>query len=505
MAPERTELDGKRLSPKTMPLLPADVRRPGYDFAHTGTGIVHLGVGAFMRAHTAVYCDDAMAAGGGDWRIAGVSLRHPDVRDQLVPQDCLYTVCLLEAASTERRLVTAIASMMVAPEDPAAAIAQLAKAAIRVVTITVTEKGYCLDPDTGQLDFRHPLIQHDLAELSAPQSTIGMLVAGLRARFLNGTGPLTVMSCDNLPSNGRRLRNAVLAFAGEIDAPLQDWVERAVTFPQTMVDRIVPATVEADLLAGLDATGLFDAALVQTETFHQWVIEDIFARGRPAWEAGGALFVPDVTPFESAKLRLLNGPHSTIAYLGYLAGFQYVHDVMLDPDFARFVSYLMQHEISPVTPEPSGMRHKDYIDALLRRFRNSSLGHRTWQIAMDGSQKLPQRLLASLRLQLEEGGPIAGLSLACAGWMRYVLGTDDAGRAIEVRDPMSAQFAEIAAQSAGSAAAAAEALLSISAIFGNDLGRNARFRSAVTGFLEQLDEHGAIKTIGRFVQQEDRA
>jgi fructuronate reductase len=493
---------GTRLAQESLSQLSGDVARPGFDYESAGVGIVHLGVGAFMRSHTAVYCDDAMASSGGDWRIAGVSLRSGNVRALLMPQNCLYTVLECNGSSVSRRLIAAISSISVAPDDPPQVLRLLAHPAVKVVTLTVTEKGYCLEPGSGALDLGHPDIRHDLANSKQPRSAVGFLVSAMRERFVAGCQPMTIVSCDNLPANGRRLRDAVSAFATEADPALARQIEDTITFPETMVDRIVPATVQEDVAEATRAMGVRDEAMVKTEPFRQWVIQDDFASDRPAWEAGGALLVPDVEPYESAKLRLLNGAHSTLAYLGYLAGFKYVHEVVNDRHFAKFIRYLMTHEISPVTPEPVGMQHAGYIEALLQRFANASLGHRTWQIAMDGSQKLPQRLLATLRLQLDCGGPIAGICLAIAGWMRFVLGRDDAGRVIEVSDPLAERFAAIST-STRRPEEVTLAILSIGEIFGSDLRHNVRCRSVISEHLDQLIAHGAAATIRRFVEPGD--
>ncbi|MEQ9561670.1 MAG: mannitol dehydrogenase family protein [Woeseiaceae bacterium] len=487
-----------RLSILTRSALPGTVTRPAVDRANCGIGIVHLGVGAFMRAHVAMYCDDAMARDGGNWGIAGVSLRQRTVYDQLNPQDCLYTVAVRDDANTQFALVEAIRSIHVAPEDPGNVLRLLSDPNVRIVTLTITEKGYCLDPDSGDLDLDHKDIAHDLAHLDAPRSAIGFIVAALRARFTEGAPPVSLLSCDNLPANGARLRAGVLRFAREIDADLAERIEKEITFPATMVDRIVPATTADDLDAARAVLGCRDEALVKTEPFRQWVIEDRFASGRPGWDAGGAMFVPDVAPYETAKLRLLNGAHSSLAYLGYLAGYEYVHDVMQSKHFVNFLRYLMTREISPVTPAPPGMAHAQYIEALLQRFSNAALEHRTWQIAMDGSQKLPQRLLNTARQQLRTGGPVAGIGLAIAAWMRYALGRDESGSAIDVRDPLAARFSEIAAQHPHESDSIVERFFGIEEIFGNDLSRDARFSAIVSGALRKLLEKGSAATVQEF-------
>lgn len=486
----------ERLSTRTLARLAAGVRRPGYDRERADTGIVHLGVGAFMRSHVAAYCDDAMEADGGNWAIAGVSLRRPDVRDQLAPQDGWYTLGELDGTEERRRLIGALKSVHVAPEDPSSVIRLLASPAVRVITLTVTEKGYCLDPDSGELSLTHPDILHDLHEPEAPRSTVGYLAAALRQRMSAGTAPPSVISCDNLPGNGRRLRSAVLRFASEMQAGLANWIADHVAFPATMVDRIVPATMVEDIERNAQAIGLRDEGFVKTEPFRQWVIEDHFAGERPRWEAGGALIVPDVEPFEAAKLRLLNGAHSTIAYLGSLAGFEYVHEAMQDRAFAAFIRRLMTDEVAPVAPEPAGLDHDSYIEALLARFANPSLQHRTRQIAMDGSQKLPQRLLNTIRAQLERGGPIDGLCLAVAAWIRYCLARDEQGGSYEVDDPLAPRFARISAETPWEASALTERFLALREVFGTDLPESRRFRSTVEDALDNLLKKGAAATVG---------
>lgn len=490
-----TGVTNTRLSARTISQLAPAVRAPGYSYRSAGIGQVHLGVGAFMRAHTAVYTDEAMASRGGQWGIAGVSLRHATVRDQLAPQDCLYVARIQDNVATTHRLIGAIRSVDVAPEDPRRVVKLIADPAIRVITITVTEKGYCLRPESGALDIDNPGIAQDLDRLQEPQTMIGFLVAGLQWRRKSGAPPISIVSCDNLPGNGRRLEAAVREFAAIACPELIDWLAGNAAFPATMVDRIVPATADDDVDGAAADIGLRDEALVKTEPFTQWVIEDRFANDRPAWESGGAIFVDDVGPWESAKLRLLNGPHSAIAYLGYLGGCEYVHEAMGRGDYVSFVRDLMTREISPVTPEPRGLDHGAYIDDLLMRFSNASLRHRTCQIAMDGSQKLPQRLLETVRAQLRRGGPIAGLALAIAGWIRYALGRDEQGAPITVQDPFADRFSAIAALGARDADEVVSSFLSIPEIFGTDLASNRRFTSTVAARLRELLEHGAAATI----------
>jgi len=488
-----------RLSLQTLAHLHPDVTRPAYDYTNVGIGHIHIGVGAFMRAFIGNCNDAAMAAKGGDWGIAGVSLRQKTVRDQLQPQDCLYTLSVSDNEKISHQLIGSIRSVDVAPENPQHIVDLLADASVKVVTITVTEKGYCLAPDSGDLDRLSPALAHDLRDLREPQSLLGMLVAGLQQRRKDNSGLLTIVSCDNLPDNGSRLRNAVLAFADEVEASLRAWIEEQTSFPTTMVDRIVPATTAEDIEAAAQTIGVRDEAMVKAEPFLQWVIEDNFCTERPFWEAGGALLVDQVRPYEIAKLQLLNGPHSALAYLGYLAGHELISDAMKSPDFAAYARLLMSHEISPVTAEPAGMEHDGYIDELLHRFENASLAHRTWQIAMDGSQKLPQRLLSTIRLQLKRGGPIAGLSLAVAAWMRYVLGVDETGAAIDVCDPMADEFRRIADSVINEPEDLVAQFLGLRQIFGPDLAEDRRFASMLAGQYRQLVSNGAVGAVREYV------
>lgn len=407
-------------------------------------GVVHLGLGAFFRAHGAIYLEEAMAASGGNWGIVGVSLQSPTMRDALRPQGFAYTALELGPERGTARVVEAVTEVLAAREDPAAVLARMADPGVRLVTLTVTEKGYCHEPATGQLDMAHPDIVHDLAQ-PLPRSAPGVLVRALQVRREAGLRPFTVLSCDNLPSNGRLLRGIVLDFARALDPALADWIADEGRFPATMVDRIVPATTEDDIAHVTRLTGRHDAAPVLHEPFRQWVIEDDFVDGiRPDLGAAGAELVADVTPYEHMKLRMMNGTHSALAYLGCLAGHQTIAETVADPVFAAYVRRLWTREIIPAVEAPPGVDLSAHADALFHRFHNRAIRHRTLQIAMDGSQKLPQRLLGTIAEGLESGRHLPGLYLAVAGWMRYVGATDDAGGAIDVRDPMAARLRALA-------------------------------------------------------------
>ncbi|MEP7276654.1 MAG: mannitol dehydrogenase family protein [Betaproteobacteria bacterium] len=489
----------KRLSLDTLADVPTAVAPPPFEPGRLGVGIVHLGIGAFHRAHQATCTDDAIAAAGGEWGICGVSLRSADVRDRLAPQDGLYTAVEKGREGVRRRVVGSVREVRYLGDEREHVDARLAAPATRIVSLTVTEKGYCHDPATGSLNFEHPDIVRDLQPTSTPVSVVGLLARAFALRRAAGAGPLTVVCCDNLPHNGSVLRGVVRAFAEARDPPLARWIDDHVAFPSTMVDRIVPATTAGDIADNDGALGVHDAAPVVFEPFAQWVIEDAFATPRPQWEAGGAQFVTHVAPFEAMKLRLLNASHSAFAYLGFLAGHEYIYQVAEEPDFGAFMRRFMQDEVTPTLSVPPATDLAAYREALVARFRNPALPHRTQQIAMDGSQKLPQRLLATARENLAAGRSVRLTTLAVAGWMRYVAGIDEAGRPIAVSDPFAEAFAQIAAARRGDPAALAQALLALRPIFGDDLPRDPRFAGAVAEWLAALYSDGAARTVARAV------
>jgi fructuronate reductase len=488
-----------RLDLACLDRLPADVVRPGYPIDRVRVGIVHLGIGAFHRAHQAIYTDDAIARDGGAWGICGVSLRSPDVRDRLTPQDCLYASIEKSPDGIRRRIIGSVREVLFAGDQREQIAQRLAARQTRIVSLTVTEKGYCHEPATGRLDFGHPDIVHDLQHRDAPRSVPGLLVAAFDARRRAHGAPLTVVCCDNLPQNGALVCGLVVAFAARRDPPLADWISGQIAFPSTMVDRIVPATTADDIARNNAALGVEDAAPVVHEPFVQWVIEDRFAAGRPAWDAAGATLVRDVEPYESMKLRLLNASHSAFAYLGFLAGHEFIYQVAAQPAFVAWMRRFMADEASPALVTPPGIDLAAYREALVRRFANPALPHRTQQIAMDGSQKLPQRILATIRDNLAAGRPVQLAALAVAGWMRYVYGEDEQGRAIDVSDPLQPQFAALAARHRGDPAGFAQGLLGLRAIFDEDLHNEPRFAEPVTRWLTQLFAQGAANTVARAV------
>lgn len=525
-----------RLHPRHLATLPASVARPAWwgetlegDASQPGTltqcpltpgpltpGIVHLGIGAFMRAHLVPATEAAMARSGQrHWGVVGVSLRQPDTRDALAPQHGLYTLALRDADAQGRprqrlQVLGAVQQLLVAPEDPAAVLQAIAAPATRIVSLTVTEKGYCHDPASGRLQLQHPDIDHDRRHPQAPRSAIGYLVHGLALRRARGGTGLSLLSLDNLPANGHVLRQAVLDLATAVDPALARWIATECRFPCSMVDRIVPRTTDADRQAVAATLGLDDAWPVLAEPFFDWAVEDHFvggAAGRPDWAAGtaawseggaagGARFVADAEPWERLKLRMVNGAHSCIAYLGHQAGWATVDVAMRQPALQAFVQRLLLDEVAPTLPALPGLDQPAYVTQLLARFANPALAHRTLQIAMDGSQKLPQRLLGTVRQRLTAGQPIPHLALGLAAWLHHLRGVDEAGRPYPVDDPQAAVLQALHQQhlAAGATAAGVHALLAHGPVFG-DLAGHDGLAQAVLAPLQRLQQQGVVAAL----------
>lgn len=469
------------------------VATPNYDRSTLQAGIVHLGIGAFHRGHQADYTDQLMNSDGGNWGIVGASLRSPGMRDLLQPQDGLYSLVENDGESQHIRIVGSIQRVLVAPESPEQLITELANPAIKVVTLTITEKGYCHDPATGDINWEHPDIIHDLQYFaSQPKSAIGFLAAALIRRHSDNAA-VTLLSCDNLSHNGRLLERVIKAFIERVCPEILPWVDASVTFPCSMVDRIVPAVTEDDIERLSHTLGVFDAGAVFTESFCQWVIEDSFAAERPSWENAGALLVDDVSPFEEMKLRLLNGSHSLIAYLGVLAGFDFVHEVMENPTLKRWVRAYMD-AVTPTLTIPDGFDIEDYKAQLCERFSNASLRHRTLQIAMDGSQKIPQRWLPPLRQLLESNSADTSFfSLALAGWIRFLHGLKDCGQTYRVDDPLYESLKKIL--SASDDADVCQNILEYAPVFGNFFQNHPDFIEDVFNAYRSLCDVGVLQTL----------
>ncbi|WP_439133297.1 mannitol dehydrogenase family protein [Pseudomaricurvus sp.] len=472
---------------------------PGYDRTSLKAGIVHLGIGAFHRGHQADYTDKLLNEKGGDWGIIGASLRSPGVRNQLQPQDGLY--CLIEKDSNhaETKVVGAIQSVLVAPEAPQQLINALSDPDIKVVTLTITEKGYCHNPGTPDINWENPDILWDLEHYqTAPKSAIGYIVAALEQRQ-KLEAPITLLSCDNLSHNGKLLKNVVNSFVQRVNPSIAEWLEQHVAFPCSMVDRIVPAVTEQTLLELQDSLGVSDQGAVVTEPFSQWVIEDHFASDKPDWESVGAMLVDDVAPFEEMKLRLLNGSHSIIAYLGYLSGYDYVHQVMGDPDLKGFVQDYMAL-VTPTLNVPDGFDLDAYKQELLDRFSNASLNHRTDQIAQDGSQKIPQRWLASARQLLNDGVDASLLALALAGWIRYLQGVRDpdssgARASYDIIDPFSEALMGLVKGAEAKGVSPVTEVLGLQAVFGSLPQDQADWSSQVEKYYAAMEKEGVLNLL----------
>ena len=473
------------LSQAYLPRLGPGVQRPGYDPQRLGIGIVHFGPGAFHRVHQAWFLEKLLAH-DPRWGISAVSLRSREVRDALAPQDGLYTLVTLDA-QISYQVIGGLREILVAPEDPQRVLARLAAPATRAVTITVTEKGYCLTAD-GSLDVSHPNIARDLRTPRAPCSLIGFLVEALERRRNAGSEPPTIISCDNLVDNGSRLGRAVVQFARSRDPNLAAWIEHNVPFPRTMVDSITPATTDQLREQVTAATGVADRWPVQRESFVQWVMENRFRADGPDWAAAGVTVTDDVGAHERAKLRLLNGAHSTLAYLGLLAGYETVAQAMRDPQLSGLLATLMREDIQPTLNPPRGLDLQQYSAAILQRFRNPALRHALAQIAWDGSQKLPFRILGTLTDALAAGRSIDRLCVPVAAWMHFIRRKAAAGE--QLTDPMAARLLEIGRACQNRAAADVPAFLSLHAMFGADLPRNEVFRSALSRAYDDLASSG---------------
>ena len=480
-----------RLSNQTLAGLPAAVATPAYDRATVTPGIVHLGVGAFHRAHQAVYVDDCLASGETGWGIVGASLRSGDTRDALGPQDGLYTLAVRSGAGEKLRVVGSMVALLVAPENPAALLQALCDPAIRIVTLTITEKAY-LRNAAGGLDAAHPDIARDLADPGSPKTAHGLLTEALARRRAARTPPFTVLCCDNLPANGSTLRKVMLDFAALRDAGLARHIADEVAFPSSMVDRIVPATTDADRDRIAEALGLDDAWPVMTEPFSQWVVEDRFPAGRPAWEKFGVTMVADVRPFEDMKLRLLNGSHSAIAYLGLLSGHATVAEAFADSAIRDFVERLWREAI-PTLPAGAGLDPQDYVGQLATRYDNPALAHQTRQIANDGSQKLPQRIVATALDRLRDGETAWHLSLVVAAWIAACAARGTTLPAGHFTDPLDERLAALT----GWPAPERELVDAVFDLAGFAAGASQReaLVALVAGRLELLREKGAAAAL----------
>jgi fructuronate reductase len=463
----------RRLSRSVLPELPSSVRQPQYDRETLQIGIAHIGIGAFHRCHQAEFIDDMLEARFGRWGVLGVNLMAPNLSDLLAPQDCLYSRTLRQDERVETRIIGALREV-IDIEDKAsaeAAIAALGGSEISVATMTVTEKGYCLAPSTGALDFDNPALRADLEGAFPPRTLLGLLALALERRRQTAGAPLTLISCDNVPSNGARLGAAVLKFAALRSAELARWIEDRVTFPCTMVDRIVPATSPDDIEEVSSRLGARDPAIVVGEPFRQWVVEDKFAGERPPLDLAGATFVADAKPYEEIKMRVLNAAQSTLAHQGALVGHEFTYQAAADPVLAALTRKMLEQETSTTLPKLAGMEVAPYIEQSMARIRNTAIRHRCHQIGTDGSQKIVQRLVDPLRERLATGRPAGLLTLSVASWIAYGLsGAHRFGARWTPSDPYAETVIAIGERNSDWSELT-KSVLSIAPIFGTEIAR----------------------------------
>lgn len=468
--------------------------------------IVHLGLGAFHRAHQAVYLERyRQRSGDAGWGVSSANLRsNKALVDALRSADFRYhvaeyadrdTVILREIGVIEETLFTGSAAGSNLGRDLDSLLTRLADEAVRIVTLTVTEKGYFLSPSEGILLRDDPQIAADIAEPHAPSTAPGILVEALARRRAAGRAPFTVLCCDNMPDNGKRTRAAVTQLAACRDEALADWIRREVAFPCSMVDRIVPAMTEAEFQR-LAQLGIEDPNAVVCEAFSQWVVEDYFPMGRPDWEADGVEMVADVAPFETMKLRMLNGSHSLLAYLGTQAGIETVYDAVTQPAIAKLLRRYMMTEAAPTLGMPEGTDLEGYSEQLLARFANDSLRHKLHQIAMDGSQKLPQRWLQGALCRLEAGEEAPCTALGIAAWIHYTSGMSPNGDSHEVNDPMAAIFAELHRQHR-SEESLVRAFLGLETVFPPALVHHESFVQLVCRMYQGVRDRGVMASLAK--------
>jgi fructuronate reductase/mannitol 2-dehydrogenase len=488
-APRPTAVDGVPLSARTLRLHAHRVRVPSYDRSALTPSVVHFSVGGFHRAHQLVYFDDLAELGETGWGVVGVGLHSPAMRDALRPQDHLYTVVERSRTGQRARVIGSMVDYHFAPDSPATVLALLTDERTRLVTMTVTGNAYRIDTASGEFA-PDDAVRADLVDPHHPRSLFGFIVEALDVRRRAGLPPFTVLSCDNMQSNGEAARAAVVGFAQLRDGELARWIDEHVAFPGSMVDRITPSTSLADRDDVTARFGVADRWPVITEQFSQWVMEDSFCNARPPLEQVGVQFVPDVGDHELMKTRLLNASHSAMGHLGSLAGLTRVDELMADPVLGEYVSRLMAEEIAPLLPCPTGVDLSAYQDSLLQRFADPSIGDRLDRLCRRGSSKVPLYLLPSLTAALGQGRPSRLLTLAVAGWCAHLRGVDLAGRDLALVDDRAEELGRLA-RAGGTDP---RPLLAVRSVFG-DLGADAGFVAAVAALLRQFEQHGVRATV----------
>ena len=488
-----------QLRADTLPSLARSLPVPSYDRGRLSAGVVHIGVGGFHRAHQAMYHDRLLSEGGQrEWGICGVGVMPGDepMKDVMDAQDCLYTLVEKHAdGGCKARVIGSIAKYLFAPSDPDAAIEAMSADPVRIVSLTITEGGYHVDADTGEFDAEDPVVARDLAAEGLPKTVFGLVTEALRRRRERDVAPFTVMSCDNLPGNGRLARLAFTAFARRRDPALGDWIEERVAFPNSMVDRITPATTDDDRAEVRERFGVDDRWPVVCEPFAQWVLEDTFSAGRPPYERVGVQLVDDVGPYELMKLRLLNAGHQALAYFGYLCGYRFVHEAAQDEQLRAFLLGYLDHEAAPTLPPVPGIDVHDYSRSIVERFSNAQIGDPLERVCAWTSDRIPKFLVPSIRAQLESGGELSRSAAVVASWARYAEGVDEQGHPIEVVDRLAPALIE----TAGRQREDPDAFIRDRRLF-DALLDAPRFVDAFRSALSSLHEHGARATLESLVR-----
>lgn len=468
---------------------------PSYDRQGLECGIVHMSVGGFHRSHQALYVHEFLQKNAENWMIHGVGCLDSDLGliNAMRSQQNLYSLIERSGTTDTIKVLGSIKEFTHAPTQTQAVVDAIASDNTRIVSLTITEKGYCYDTH-GDLDRNHPLIAAELAG-ATPRSAIALLFAGLHARRLRGGTPVTVMSCDNLPGNGHVTSRVLLQFADSVDAETAAWIRTNVSFPNCMVDRITPAPNDATVALARDEFGIDDPCAVASESFIQWILEDNFINGRPALETVGVQFVDDVTPYEKMKVRLLNGSHSALSYLSYLMGYREVDAAMADPLVREFVQRYMDDDVTPSVPTVPGVDLVQYKRTLIERFSNPAISDKIQRLAMDGSQKIPNAIVPPIEFQLDNGGSIRYLAFALAAWYRYLRAIDEEGAPIEITDPMADELTARAKVNPD----APMHLIAVQEIFGPALSANQTLITAVTEALEAIETMGTRNALTKLL------
>jgi mannitol 2-dehydrogenase len=483
-----------KLNTANLSKLDPQIQVPRYDRQKVGQAIMHVGVGGFHRAHQALYCDDLLNQGeDSKWGFCGVGLLKHDarIRDVMSSQDCLYTLVERSLGGDSARVIGSIVNFAFAPDDPEKVLEQMASPETLILSLTITEGGYYIDQSTGELDAKHPDLQHDLAHPHEPSCSFGYLLEALDRRRLRGLAPFTLMSCDNIQSNGEVAKKMLTAFAELRDPKLRNWLDEKCVFPNSMVDRITPATTDEHRQLVRDKFGIEDGWPVMTESFKQWVIEDHFIQGRPKWEQVGAQMTSDVLPYEKMKLRLLNASHQALCYIGMLLGYQLVHETMEDADIRTLVQKMMDEEVTPILSPVPGVDLTEYKKTLIERFANPAIRDQLSRIGTYGSSGIPKFALPSVADQLKRGGAIKFLSFTVASWFRYLNGLNESGKEMPMLDPMAATLrdrAKAAGKNAGK-------LLGMREVFSEELANDPAFSKEVSSIFDSFYSKGARATL----------